>query len=56
VAGVDVSAVESRVDLVRFLAELSASVRAGDTNVENESAAALLDAASSWVDDYDGYS
>ena len=52
---VDASAVESRADLVRFLAELSASVRAGDTNVENESAAALLDAASAWVDDYDGY-
>jgi hypothetical protein len=52
---VDASAVKSRADLVRFLAELSESVRAGDTSVENESAAALLDAASAWVDDYDGY-
>jgi hypothetical protein len=55
VGSVDASAVESRADLVRFLAELSAGVRAGGTNVENESAAALLEAASAWVDDYDGY-
>jgi hypothetical protein len=46
--------VESRADLVRFLAELSKDVESG-MEVENDSADRLLEAASAWINDYDGY-
>jgi predicted metal-binding protein len=52
---VDARSVQTRADLVRYLAELSESVRVGELRVENASAADLLEAASAWVDAMDGY-
>ena len=42
---VDAEAVESRADLARFLAELATTVELGQMEVENESVAAVLEAA-----------
>lgn len=47
--------VTSRGELVEFLASLAQAVRAGEVHVENETAAELLDAASAWIRDCDGY-
>ena len=55
VRAVDARSVLTREDLVRYLAELSESVRAGEQKVENVDAAELLQAASAWVEDMDGY-
>jgi len=48
-------AVASRDDLVRFLADLAAEVQAGRHPADNASAADLLEAASAWTADMDGY-
>jgi len=47
--------VRSREDLVRFLTELSGEVRAGRVTVANATTADLLESASGWVEDMDGY-
>ena len=47
--------VQSRVELAHFLADLSEEIRAGREAVENASAVDLLDAASRWVADMDGF-
>ena len=47
--------VQSREDLVRFLADLSVEVHAGRVVADNGSAGDLLDAASGWVADMDGF-
>jgi len=52
---VDAHSVQTREDLVRYLAELSERVRAGSVRVDNVDTADLLEAASAWVDDMDGY-
>jgi hypothetical protein len=48
-------AVGSREDLVRFLRDLSAEVEAGDVRTTNRSPAAILEAASAWLQDMDGF-
>jgi hypothetical protein len=52
---VDARSVLTREDLVRYLDDLSKNVRAGEHKVENVDAAGLLQAASAWVEDMDGY-
>lgn len=52
---VDARSVQTRGDLIRYLADLSESVRVGERRVENERATDLLSAASAWVADMDGY-
>ena len=51
----DVGSVRAHDELVRYLAELSESVRTGEVRVENATAANLLEAASAWVDAMDGH-
>ena len=47
--------VASRDDLVRFLADLAAEVQAGRHPADNASAVDLLESASAWTADMDGY-
>jgi hypothetical protein len=51
----DTQNVRSRSDLVRFLANLSAEVEGGRVTVEPASIADLLDGATRWVADMDGF-
>jgi hypothetical protein len=48
-------AVESRRDLAQFLADLCAEVREGRVATDNASAPDILDGASAWLVDMDGY-
>lgn len=51
----DADSVRTREDLVAYLAELSDAVRAGGAETQSVSASDLLEAASAWVADMDGY-
>jgi hypothetical protein len=47
--------VRSRQDLVLFLDEFAAAARVGQVPVENTDSVELLEAASRWVQDMDGF-
>ncbi|GAA2596104.1 hypothetical protein GCM10010435_89080 [Winogradskya consettensis] len=51
----ELSAVETREDLARYLEALAASLREGTISTENPSTAAFVDAAGRWTASMDGF-
>jgi hypothetical protein len=55
VAVISTEDVRSREDLVRFFADLSEEIYAGRATLENATSGDLVEAASRWVQDMDGF-
>jgi hypothetical protein len=49
------NSIRTRADLAQYLDTLASAVRQGDVPTENVTAADLIDGASAWIADMDGY-